>query len=77
MLKIFGQNNPELIDPEVEMIGRGEVISDKMTDIADLPLKQTDPMQSLPSLKHSSEEEGKKETKETSVNHEEIEVKIS
>lgn len=34
MLKIFGQSNPELIDPEVEMINRGDVMSDKMTEAA-------------------------------------------
>ena len=75
MLKILGQTRPELIDPEVEMINRGEVGSDKLTEAADLPLRE-EQMQSLPSMKSRSEE-GKKETKDTSLNHEEIEVKIS
>lgn len=58
------------------MINRGEVGSDKLTEAADLPLRE-EQMHSLPSMKSRSEDEGKKETKETSINHEEIEVKIS
>ena len=40
MLKIFGQTRPELIDPEVEMINRGEAVSDKLTEVVDLPLRE-------------------------------------
>lgn len=61
MLKIFGQTRAELIDPEVEMINRGEVGSDKLTEAADFPLRE-EQMQSLPSMKSRSDE-GKKETK--------------
>jgi hypothetical protein len=57
LLKIFGQSNPELIDPEVEMINRGDVISDKLTYAAEIHHKDKDPLSSLPSIKRSSFEE--------------------
>jgi hypothetical protein len=58
LLKIFGQTNPELIDPEVEMINRGDVISDKLTDAAvEIREKDKGQLSSLPSIKHYSIEE--------------------